>query len=161
MIQKAEIQTLVYFLKENEVLLIEKKRGLGKGFFNGVGGKVHVDESVEEAAVRECVEEIKVIPKELEWTGVLEFVNKVGEKNEFIYVHVFICKDWKGEPEETEEAKPLWFKIDEIPFDKMWEDDKYWLPYVLEGKKIFASFKFRNWKLAKGDVFFLGEVDEM
>jgi hypothetical protein len=28
--------------------------------------------------------------------------------------------------------KPEWFSIDEIPFDKMWEDDKYWMPRILK-----------------------------
>ncbi len=160
MIQKAEVQTLVYFLKDAEVLLIKKKRGLGKGYFNGVGGKVHEDESVEEAAMRECMEEIYVKPKKLEWKALLEFINK-SEKNEMIYVHVFLCREWKGEPRETEEAIPIWIKIAEIPFDKMWEDDKFWLPHVLKGKKLFASFGFENWKLKNGRVFILGEVNEV
>lgn len=161
MIQKAEVQTLLYLLKQNEVLLIEKKRGLGKGFFNGVGGKVHENESIEEAIIRECIEEIKVLPKNIEWKALLEFINKTNKGNEFFYVHVFTCKEWEGIPEETEEAKPFWFKITELPFDKMWEDDKYWLPHVLEGKKLFASFEFRDWKLEKGKVFFIGEINEL
>lgn len=36
------IETLLYIVKNGRVLLIRKKRGLGAGFFNGVGGKANV-----------------------------------------------------------------------------------------------------------------------
>lgn len=43
---------------------------------------------------------------------------------------------------------PKWFKINEIPYNQMFEDDRYWLPMILEGKKINAFFEFdENWKL--------------
>jgi 8-oxo-dGTP diphosphatase/2-hydroxy-dATP diphosphatase len=31
--------------------------------------------------------------------------------------------------------KPEWFNIDEIPFDKMWEDDPLWFPSMLKNEK--------------------------
>ena len=37
-----------------------------------------------------------------------------------------------------------WFKIHEIPYDKMWDDDKVWLPNILEGKKLKADFIFKE-----------------
>ena len=36
--------------------------------------------------------------------------------------------------------KPEWFSVDSLPYDAMWQDDPYWLPLVLDGKKIKASF---------------------
>lgn len=35
------------------VLLGEKKRGFGEGYFNGFGGKVEAGETVQQAAIRE------------------------------------------------------------------------------------------------------------
>jgi len=55
-------------------------------------------------------------------------------------VHVYLIKDWKGDPIESEEMFPKWFKINEIPFDQMWDDDKFWLPQILQGKKLKAKF---------------------
>ena len=55
---------------------------------------------------------------------------------------VFICKQWEGEPFESDEMKPQWFEIDKLPFFSMWDDDPYWLPLVLEGKKITGEFWF-------------------
>lgn len=47
-----KILTLVLIKKLNEVLLGYKKRGFGVNKWNGFGGKVNVNESIEEAAIR-------------------------------------------------------------------------------------------------------------
>ncbi len=143
---KATNYTLVYLIRDHLVLLIEKKRGLGKGFMNGVGGKVEFNESIEDAARREVFEEVKVRVDSLEKRGVILFTNK-SENLEFLLVHVFVSKDFDGEPEETDEAKPVWYNINKMPFDKMWVDDKYWLPLVINGEFVYGEFYFENWKL--------------
>lgn len=57
-------------------------------------------------------------------------------------MHVFLSEEWEGEPEEGEEMRPEWFSFSEIPFGRMWKDDKHWLPLVLKGKKLRARFVF-------------------
>ena len=52
------LSSLVFILKDNEVLLIRKKTGLGAGKVNAPGGKLEVDESAEAAAIREVMEEV-------------------------------------------------------------------------------------------------------
>jgi len=48
---------------------------------------------------------------------------------------------------------PKWFKIGEIPYQEMWDDDKFWLPYILEGKKLKAKFVFEEGeKVSEKDV---------
>jgi 8-oxo-dGTP diphosphatase len=59
-------ETLLYVVKNGRVLLIRKKRGLGAGFFNGVGGKAKPGETPEQAAVREMAEEVGTEPLEME-----------------------------------------------------------------------------------------------
>jgi hypothetical protein len=59
-------------------------------------------------------------------------------------VYVYICNSWDGEPIETEEMKPKWFDIAKIPYDQMWEDDKYWLPEVINGKYLEGIFTFND-----------------
>jgi len=48
--------------------------------------------------------------------------------------------DFTGTPVESEEMKPEWFDIDKIPYHEMWEDDKIWLPRVLNGEYIEYEF---------------------
>lgn len=133
--------TLVFLIKNNEVLLAMKKRGFGEGRWNGSGGKVHDGETVDEAAKREVKEEIGVSVEKLNKLATLNFY--FSEKPEWNQqVIVYLTKDWQGEPTESEEMKPKWFKINEIPYDQMWSDDSYWIPQVLSGKKIEADFLF-------------------
>ena len=136
--------TLCFLINNSQVLLAMKKRGFGVGKWNGTGGKVIGDESVEQAAKRETKEEVGVTPLFLEKVAVLTFhfaeeVAKLGMTEE---CSVFICKQWKGEPFESDEMKPQWFEIDKLPFFSMWDDDPFWLPLVLEGKKIIGEFWF-------------------
>ncbi len=141
--------------KENKVLLIHKKRGLGSGLYNGPGGKVHKNETAKEAAIRECEEEIGIKPITLNHKATIEFINNKYEK---ILVHVFVTYKWRGKPKETDEAKPIWFDINALPYQNMWEDDIYWLPYVLKDNEIYAIFEFKKWKLIRKKVYFLNEV---
>ena len=62
--------------------------------------------------------------------------------------HLYVASEWQGEPTESDEMKPEWFDIQSIPYDKMFPDDKYWLPLILEGRKIKAYFDFdEEWNL--------------
>ena len=53
-----DIATLVFVLRDNEVLLIRKKRGLGAGKINGPGGKLEAGETPRQCALREVREEL-------------------------------------------------------------------------------------------------------
>jgi len=120
-----------------------KKRGFGIGKWNGFGGKVKDGESIEEAAKRELKEEIGVFAQKLEKRGILNFVFDHNPE-EILEVHVFDILDFEGEPIESEEMKPRWFKKEEVPFDSMWLDDKHWLPIFSAGKKFRGSFHFAD-----------------
>lgn len=132
--------TLLYLVREGEVLLALKKRGVGAGYYNGVGGKVEPGENAEQAALRECFEEILVHPKNYYKTAELVFDEIFQGKRDLFNIHAFVCKKWGGTPKETEEMRPKWFKISNLPLGKMWPADRLWLPDVLSGKKLFGKF---------------------
>jgi mutator protein MutT len=136
----AKICTLVFLIEGDNILLAMKKRGFGKGRWNGVGGKIDQGETVPQAMIRETEEEIEVTPLEYESVGYLEFKFPDGLTD--MVANVFICSGWDGEPVETEEMAPRWFKISDIPYAEMWEDDRYWLPQVLDGKFVRGEFIF-------------------
>ncbi len=145
--------TLCLLKREDKILLAMKKRGFGAGKYNGVGGKIEVSETPEEAMLRETKEEISVIPTRYEKVGLLSFDEFYkGEKTNLV-LHLYIAYEWQGIPKESEEMIPKWFSIKDIPYDQMFIDDSYWLPLILEGRKIAAYFDFdEEWNLLSKDI---------
>ncbi len=140
--------TLCLLIKGNKILLAMKKRGFGVGKYNGVGGKIKKGETPEQAMIRETQEEINVTPINYDKVGLIEFDEYYKGNKEKVMFHLYLVYDWKGTISESEEMKPEWFDIDKIPYEKMFPDDKYWLPLVLEGKKIKAYFDFdEKWNI--------------
>lgn len=135
------VGTLALFVREGEILLGMKKRGFGAGKWNGIGGKVSSEETVEAAMAREVEEEIGVVPIEFDHVADLYFYDPSDESGNW-NVHVYLVTDWIGDIVESEEIKPLWIAKANIPYSEMWDDDKFWLPKVLEGKKIEGHFLF-------------------
>lgn len=135
-----KILTLCIVYRHPKILLGMKKRGFGAGRWNGFGGKVTPGETIEDAAKREVKEEAGIDIGNMEKFGILDFEFK-GDP-EILQVHIFKSDDFSGEPAESEEMKPQWFDIDEIPYDVMWPDDEYWLPLLLVGKKFKGKFVF-------------------
>lgn len=130
--------TLTVILKDKKILLGMKKRGFGAGLWNGFGGKPNENEPLLDCVLRETFEESNITLTELELVGILDFsfTHKPDWNQQ---VHIFKTSNFKGTPIETEEMKPKYFKIEDIPYDKMWSDDKYWLPKVLNNKKVRAQ----------------------
>lgn len=147
-----KLLTLVLIVKGKNILLGMKKRGFGAGRWNGFGGKVEPGESIEEAARRETKEECGVGITAMEEVGIHEF-RFATKPDEILEVHVFRVKDYKWEPVETEEMRPQWFSVSDIPYDNMWPDDRLWIPMFLAGKKFRTSFLF-----GEGDVVLEQEI---
>jgi 8-oxo-dGTP diphosphatase len=143
--------TLVFVVRDAQILLIRKKRGLGAGKVNGPGGRLEGGESPLDCAIREVQEELRTTPTGLELCGenLFQFVD--GHST---HVYVFRADGCDAEPQETEEAAPFWAPVERIPYDRMWEDDDLWLPLLLAGKRFYGRFIF------DGDRMLDHQVDE-
>ena len=130
---------LVFLTRGEEVLLIHKKTGLGAGKINGPGGELEPGESPLDAARREVLEELHLTVGALEEMGELHFDFVDGLR---LHCVVFHGTEFEGIPTETREARPEWFPIARLPLDRMWADDRHWLPQMLRGEKFRAWFRF-------------------
>lgn len=148
--------SLLFLIRNDEILLAMKKRGFGEGRWNGVGGKVEEGESIEQATIREAQEEIGVTPRNLQKVADIRFDEFFKGEPTLMQVHIFTTDTWEGDPVESEEMAPKWFSRTDIPYDDMWPDDPYWLPIVLEGKKVSADFK-----LDESDAIISHSIEEV
>jgi len=133
-----------------------KKKGFGAGRWNGFGGKVENGETIEAAAKRELEEESGLRAVDLEKIGVMdfEFTNK---PDEVLETHLFKVKNFDGELRESDEMRPQWFNLYEIPFREMWADDIHWFPYFIDNKKFQAKFLFdENDKVLQKEIIEVG-----
>jgi 8-oxo-dGTP diphosphatase len=131
--------TLLFVIRGGQILLIRKKRGLGAGKINGPGGRIDPGETPLGAAIREVQEELCVTPIGVRYCGELRFQFLDGLS---LHGYVFTATDCDGDPQETEEATPLWTPIDSIPYDEMWADDRLWVPLMLAGTRFEGRFLF-------------------
>lgn len=131
--------TLVFAFRGDEILLAMKKRGFGVGHWNGAGGKIQDGETARHAAIRETQEEIGITPELSDPIGRLTFRFPDGL---VLLVNVWRTNEFTGELSESEEMRPQWFSVTDIPYEVMWDDDKIWLPTMLAGKKFEAEFWF-------------------
>jgi len=138
--KKIKPLTLCIAQQNSKILLGMKKRGFGVGRWNGFGGKLSEGETIEDAAKRELIEEAGIELVDWNKVGVIDFEFKGNP--EILQVHIFKVNNFLGEPIESEEMKPQWFDISEIPFKEMWPDDFYWMPLFLSGKKFKGKFIF-------------------
>jgi 8-oxo-dGTP diphosphatase len=137
--QAVDKATLLFVKREDELLLIRKRRGLGKGKINAPGGRLDEGESPVDGAIREVQEEVCVTPIDPDHRGQLYFQFVDGYS---IHVWVFLATDHSGQACTTDEAIPLWTAVDEIPYDEMWADDRIWVPLMLERRTFSGKFIF-------------------
>jgi len=97
-------------------------------------------------------EEVGVTPSQLEERGVLHFQFTDGYS---LHCTVFLARQFTGVPIETDEAPPLWFDFDAVPYEEMWADDRHWLPEVLAGRRFVAWFDFDGDTMLSQDVRFV------
>ncbi|MBN1981828.1 MAG: 8-oxo-dGTP diphosphatase [Chitinivibrionales bacterium] len=137
--QPKERAVLCFIQSADRLMLIHKKTGLGAGKINAPGGRIEAGESALQAAIRETQEEIGLIPANLVEMGQLFFIFTDGYS---LHGTVFKSDQYSGSPIETDEAAPFWCPLNAIPYNAMWEDDRYWLPQVLAGNCIRGYFIF-------------------
>jgi len=146
-------RTIAFPINNNQIWLSRKKKGQGVGNLNGFGGKIEKGETPEDAAVREIFEENKIIVRPGDLIKRAEIYFHFPFKEEWNQrTHIYLFREWQGEFQATKEMeKAEAYDIRAIPYDKMWNSDKHWLPTILEGRRIKAYFAWKEDNKSVGD----------
>ena len=147
--------TLCHIINGDKLLLKEATRGVSKGKWNGPGGKFEKGETAQQCAVRETLEETGIRMHRPFFHGKLYFFMD-GKRKLSIEGFLFSTKKFSGKIKSSEEGPVKWVKISKLPMDKMWDDDKYWLHLMLEGRKfdIYIYYDRQNKKVVEYKVKF-------
>ena len=134
--------TICHIRCDGKLLLRHKAPGrLGSGKWNGPGGKMRDGESPEQCVGREVEEETDLTLIEPIVCGRVTFFFGRSDEPDWA-VHVFSASRFSGEPRPSAEGELRWFAEDQIPYDQMWADDRYWLPPLLSGQVFEGTFWF-------------------
>jgi 8-oxo-dGTP pyrophosphatase MutT (NUDIX family) len=120
------------------LLLKLATRGISRGKWNGLGGKIESGETPMQCAVRECYEESGLLVSRLFRHGVLRFALARGS----IVVHLFSTCEYSGRLKQSEEGRLRWFRLSELPYSRMWDDDRYWIPLMISRVRFDGVFEY-------------------
>ncbi len=134
--------SVVLVVDGGRLLLLKITVGhVGEGKWKGLSGKLLPGESPSEGAAREAFEESGLKVSNLVRHGVIRCFFG-GKENPDWIVHVFSTDSFEGYMKPSPEGVLKWFSLEEIPYGEMWEDNRHWLPLVLEGKKLKGTFHY-------------------
>jgi len=114
----------VMILRDNKVLLGKRHSDAqkadselhGEGSWTMPGGKLHFQEELEDAALREVFEETGIKPDK-DKLEIISVTNDKVKDAHFVTIG-FLCKDFEGEPkvkEPDEITEWRWFDLDNLP----------------------------------------------
>lgn len=111
------------------------------GKYNGLGGKMQVDEDIATCMIREIREEAGLEVTAMSLRGTINWTN-FGPKGEDWLGFVFLITAFTGVPREGNEEGPLsWVPLANLADLPMWEGDRHFLPLVFDGDpRVFHGY---------------------
>ncbi|GAA0315036.1 8-oxo-dGTP diphosphatase [Bacillus carboniphilus] len=93
--------TICFLYQHDQLLMLLRNKAPNKGKWNGLGGKIEENESLEESILREIKEESGLTVHDILYKGVVTWNNKSG-------MHVFTGTDYSGDIHSTYEGQVGW-----------------------------------------------------
>ena len=133
---KVKYCTLCYIEKDDHYLMLyrnKKENDPNEGKWIGVGGKLEDGETPDKCVVREALEETGLTLTDYTYHGVVHFQSDKWTDEE---MYLYTAKGFDGEVNfNCSEGLLKWVPKTEIMKLSLWEGDRIFLKYLLEGKK--------------------------
>ncbi len=124
--------TLIYLEQDQKYLMLhrtKKENDINHDKWIGVGGKMEENESPEDGAIREILEEtgLTVLPEDLHYRGLVTFVSVQSEGE---YMHLFTAQRFSGTLKECDEGDLCWVPKEKVLTLPTWEGDRLFLKRI-------------------------------
>ncbi|KAG9006911.1 hypothetical protein FRB90_009659 [Tulasnella sp. 427] len=137
--------------REGKILLAFRVNGFGRNKYNPFSGPIQPGSNPVKAANRDLQAQCGLQAVDISKLGKLIVVlegNSIA-----LDIDVFRATSWRGEAVDTVEVRPRWFssatalssgspKLSAVPWDQMFEDNKFWIPLLTEGKFFIGRIDF-------------------
>lgn len=150
--------TLIYLFCENKILMIhriKKDKDIHKGKWNGIGGKMELEEAPFEGALREIYEEtgIGVRAEQLKSLGVLTFPSFKAEVQQDWICFIFRA-NLEGKISDyklvnSDEGHLEWIEQDKVTELPLWDGDYAFIPMVIKEQPFIGTYWYQDKKLLR------------
>lgn len=141
--------SLIYVEQDGKYLMlhrVSKKNDPNHDKWIGVGGKFEPEETAEECAKREMLEETGLTALSLEYRGIVDFYCDVATDEE---MHLFTCTRFSGTIQPCDEGVLEWVEKTRVNELHLWEGDKIFLKLLSEDAPFFhLELKYEGDRLA-------------
>lgn len=138
---KRVLGTLVYCLRDGEVLLMQRRKEPNLGLWVAPGGKVEPDESPYECAIRELREETGYRARALHFRGLVTEVSPRPDWQWLLFIYA--ATDFDGELIDARREGALqWWPLDAVPALPLPEADAIFNPLVIDLSRPFYQARY-------------------
>lgn len=135
------LSTLVYCLKDGQVLMMQRRKEPNLGLWVAPGGKIEIGESPYECAVRELAEETGLRAARLIFRGMITEVSPQPDWQWMLFLYVAAA--FSGEVGESHREGALqWWPVSEVPRLPIPQGDKVFYPRIIDLDKPFFDARF-------------------
>lgn len=137
-----KVTTLVYALRDGQVALMRRRKWPNFGQWTAPGGKVELDESPQECAVRELAEETGLLAADKpELRLIVTETSPVPDEHWLMFV--YLVRAVTGElAADSVEGELAWVDVDQVLALDIPQADRIFYPLVLDGTTCQRSLKF-------------------
>lgn len=136
-----KLTTLVYALRDGQVLMMHRRKEPNLGQWTAPGGKIELHESPAECAVRELYEETGLLAQGRPELRVI--VTETSPLPDWQWLmFIYLVREVTGTLTGCAEGDLAWVPVDEVPRLAIPQADAIFYPHVVDGSPAPISMKF-------------------